>query len=687
MATTAPFLEFPVLYGKLDLERQSLEMPGTKRPGQTAHYRNASHPFIEANSPGTIHNFHEVFENGLYYSGAEALCLGERKLISKNPVRWSDSFEWQTYGTVDARRRAVGAGLYKLFQDGTLSSGALRTVGIWSRNIPNWQIVDLGLHLYHLVNVALYDTLGKDSVEYVINHAETSIIFASTQNIPLLLALVHKVPCLKIIVAMEELEPDVKTILTTWAQSQNIRLMLFSEIEELGSVPLPPSGEAIATICYTSGTTGVPKGALLSQQAMCSAAHCLMYGAKYEGEPLVEFSYLPLAHIFERIVALSTLTGGGCIGYGTGDPLRLIEDMQLIRPTILVSVPRVMNRVVAAAMATSTAGGLKGTLFNWAVQTKLQNFHANGETKHSLWDRVVFKKIQAVLGGRVKLLGLGSAPMSPASLEFLKIALGCDIIEGYGCTENCGAGSRANAPDFTSAGTVGPPNISMEFKLVDVPALGYTSEDKPNPRGEICTRGVNNFNGYYKDEANTKAALDDEGWLHTGDVGELDSKGRFTIIDRVKNIMKLSQGEYVAVEKIESVYSASPVAAQLFVYGDSLQSYLIAILIPDPLQLAPIASKVLGTTISPTETETLKEVVQDEKVIDALLHELDREAKKNGLKGFEKIKRIHVTLDLFTVEEGTITPTLKIRRKEAYKKYKQEIDTMYALPEPTRSPL
>ncbi|THH29715.1 hypothetical protein EUX98_g4475 [Antrodiella citrinella] len=699
-----PYLQFPVPYLKIDLDEQSLEVPGTKRAGQTAHYRNASLPFVGLDSPGTVKNLQEVFENGLYYGGPDAPCLGQRTLISKEPLRWADSLEWQSYGTVDARRRAIGSGIYKLFRDGVVGGGTLQTVGIWSRNVANWQLIDLSLHLFNLVNVALYDTLGRDSVEHVINHAETSIVFASTQNIPTLLQLSHRTPCLKVIVVIEELEEEAKCILTMWARSHNVKLMEFSEIEALGQAhpckPLPASSDAIATICYTSGTTGVPKGVVLTQGSLAIGAHALLYGGKFDGEPVVEFSYLPLAHIFERVVQLSVFVSGGSVGFGTGDPLRLIEDMQLVKPTILVSVPRVMNRIVAAAMAASKAPGLKGTLFNYALATKLANFRKNGETKHVLWDRLIFSKIQAILGGKLKMLGLGSAPMHPVGLEFLKISLGCQVIEGYGSTENCGAGGRAVAFDPTSAGTVGPPGISMEWKLVNVPALDYSSEDKPNPRGEICTRGATQFTGYFKDETNTKAAIDKEGWFHTGDVGELDSKGRFKIIDRVKNIMKLAQGEYVAVERIETMYSASPVVAQLYVHGDSLQSYLVAVLVPDPVQLASIASIVLKARVVPDDHGRLGQAIADPQVVDALFTELAKEGNKNDLKGyehivpvyptvrsqarrFEKIKRIHVTLDLCTVEEGTLTPTLKIRRKDAYNKWKGAIDAMYKLPEPT----
>lgn len=238
-------------------------------------------------------------------------------------------------------------------------------------------------------------------------------------------------------------------------------------------------------------------------------------------------------------------------------------------------------------------------------------------------------------------------------------------------TENCGTSARIWPNDPTSASRVGGPNVNTEIKLIDVPAMGYSSEDKPFPRGEICTRGDHCFKQYYKgliipniyilvidirnplDEKNTKSTVDEEGWIHTGDVGEIDECGRLRIIDRVKvgftthlvslfllinssyqNIMKLAQGEYVAIERVEGLYSASPIVAQLFVYGDSLQSYLLAVVVPDPVQLGAIASRVIGKRVPVEDTQTLAEAVRHPKVRDIILKELSKEARKADLKGY-----------------------------------------------------
>ncbi|KAF5386761.1 hypothetical protein D9615_001647 [Tricholomella constricta] len=438
----------------------------------------------------------------------------------------------------------------------------------------------------------------------------------------------------------------------------------------------------IASICYTSGTTSNPKGVVLTHANFALSTQSNLFGLQLPEEAIL-MSYLPLAHIYERVCELCVISVSGRIGYFTGDPLRLLEDAQLLKPNFFPSVPRVLNRVYQAAMAGGNIPGFKGNLFRKAIQVKLDKLHTTGDATHIFWDKLVFRKIQAVLGGQIQMMTSGSAPISADVMDFLKIAFACEVTEGYGMTENCATCAKAWPNDPTSSGTVGPPQPINEVKLIDVPAMGYTSEDKPNPRGELCVRGANCFKVYYKDEKNTKETVDDEGWLHTGDVAEIDQAGRIKIIDRVKNIMKLSQGEYVALEKIENLYSSSPAVAQIYIHGDSLQSYLLAVIIPDPVQLAGIASKVFGKKVTAEDLRELVAACKDERVNQEILSLITREAKKNGLKGFEMIKRIHLSLDPFSVEDGTLTPTMKIRRKDAYVKFKAELDQLYTLGEPT----
>ncbi|KAG6889706.1 hypothetical protein C0992_004335 [Termitomyces sp. T32_za158] len=656
----------------LPYDKQSVPVPGTKRPGQTAHYRNGIWGLTDINTPNVLKTLDEIFESGLSV-GKDQPFLGHRPITSTNPLKFAHQYVWQTYGDVDLRRRHVGSALASLFAKGELGGGEFNTVGIWSANRPEWQIIDIALQSYNMVSVSLYDTLGKDSVEYIIDHAHLTAVFCTSDHIPTLLKLAPKVNFVKLIVCIDDLTLEAKQILTEWAASQNIQLKQLREIESDGKAsPLEPiraTPDAVVSLCYTSGTTSNPKGAVLTHSNLALATQSNLYGLDLPDAASL-LSYLPLAHIYERICELCIIAVGGKIGYFTGDPLRLLEDAQLLRPDFFPSVPRVLNRVYQAAMAGGNVPGLKGNLFRKAIQVKLDRLHSTGDPTHYFWDKLVFRKIQAVLGGRVKLVTSGSAPISPDVMDFLKIAFACEVFEGL-------------PNDPSSSGTVGPPQPVNEIKLVDVPSMGYSSEDKPNPRGELCVRGANCFKVYYKDESNTKAAVDDEGWLHTGDVGEIDQVGRIKIIDRVKNIMKLAQGEYVALEKIENLYSSSPVIAQIYVHGDSLESYLLAVIIPDPVQLSTLASQVFGKRVMPQDLEELASACQDERVKQEILAIITKEAKRNGLKGFETIKRIHLSLNAFSVEDGTMTPTMKIRRKDAYNKFKKELDGLYSLGEPS----
>ena len=191
---------------------------------------------------------------------------------------------------------------------------------------------------------------------------------------------------------------------------------------------------------------------------------------------------------------------GGMIGYSTGSPLRLIEDLQVLKPNIIVSVPRVLNRIYQTIGANLKAPGLKGALLRRGVAVKLEKFKQTGDHTHPFWDKLVFNKVRAIIGGKVDLLGCGGAPLNPEIMDFLRVTLVCDVIQGYGMTENCGTCTRVFPGDPTAAGTVGLPQPVNEIKLVDVPSMGYSVLDKPHPRGEICVRGDNCFSEYYKSE-------------------------------------------------------------------------------------------------------------------------------------------------------------------------------------------
>ncbi|KAG8848283.1 hypothetical protein FRB96_001256 [Tulasnella sp. 330] len=647
----------------------------------------------------------ELFESGLAQA-ADRPCLGHRELIStgSEPAEWAPEYIWETYTEINIRRKAVGSAIEGLFRSGVCPAGTdFEGVGIWAINRPEWQIVDLAAGVYKKVTVALYDTLGPRAVEYVINHAELSVVFCSANHVSDLIKNSANCPTLRVIVSFDPIDAPTKALLLEAATKTGVMIKDFRErkssprtchkdessdtgqpnlsVESEGKKnpiePIKANLDQLASVCYTSGTTSDPKGVMLSHRALATAVLAHMHGLADMPVNWIVISYLPLAHIYGRVADMLALASGGCVGYFTGSPANLFLDMQILKPHMFPSVPRILTRLYSKVQAQAQAPGIKGALFRRAVDSKMYYFKSTGSVTSHVWDYLVFSQIQAMLGGRVKLIFMGSAPINKDVLAFLKISLSCkNLLEGYGLSETCACATRTLGDDPSAGGTVGGPSMSNELKLVDVPALGYHSTDKPNPRGEICVRGDNVFKKYYKDEKATNAAIESDGWFHTGDVGEVDSAGRFKIIDRVKNIMKLSQGEYVALEKVENVYSTHPIVKQSYIHGDSLQDFLVAIVVVEPKALSQIANKA-GCQFDHTSPAAFATAMEDPKVKKATLDSITVHAKKSGLKGFEMVRDIHLTSNQFTVENNTMTPTFKIRRKDAHKMYKDAIDAMY----------
>ncbi|KAG8986740.1 hypothetical protein FRB94_002959 [Tulasnella sp. JGI-2019a] len=677
----SPILKIVPALTTQQLPLQSVEVPNTKAPGQTAHYRNPKWNDLQGELGRAT--LPQLFESGLAQA-RDMPCLGHRKLISTGTEspKWAPEYTWETYAEVDARRKAIGSALEGLFRSGVCPPGKdFEAVGIWSINRPEWQIVDMAAGAYNKVSVALYDTLGPHAVEYVINHAELPIVFSTANHIGDLIKNSVNCPSLKVIVSIDPIDAATGGSLFEAATKTGVQIMEMAELEAQGRKnpiePIPATLDQLASVCYTSGTTSDPKGVMLSHRALASAALAHLHALTSLPPNWIVMSFLPLAHIYGRIAELLALSTGGCVGYYTGNPANLLPDMQVLKPHMFPSVPRILNRIYSQAQTQMAAPGIKGTVFRRAVDAKLAYFKSTGSVKSYVWDYFVFSHLQAMLGGRVSVIVTGSAPINKDMLDFLKISLSCEILECYALTETAACTTRTLADDPHASGTVGGPSMMNEIKLVDVPELGYRSTDTPNPRGELCVRGETVFSKYYKDEKSTEGALDADGWFHTGDVAEIDEVGRFRIVDRVKNIMKLSQGEYVALEKVDNVYSACPVVRQSYIHGESLQDFLVAIIVADPKALSQIADQA-GCGFDYKSPSALSAAMEDSKVKKATLDSMTAHAKKSGLKGFEMIRGIHLTSTQFTIENNTLTPTFKIRRKDAHKMYKDVIDSMYA---------
>jgi len=299
--------------------------------------------------------------------------------------------------------------------------------------------------------------------------------------------------------------------------------------------------------------------------------------------------------------------------------------------------------------------------------------------KHAFYDRIWGRKVAAGLGfDRCRGMVSGSAPIDPSLQQFLRIVFGNNFIQGYGLTETYAIALVQGEGDMT-AGNCGGVAPTNELCLMDVPDMDYLSTDKPYPRGEVLIRGPTVFKEYFKNEKETSAAVLPDGWFRTGDIGTVDELGRFKIIDRRKNVLKLAQGEYISPERIENVYLGNlSYLAQAYVHGDSDKAFLVAIFGIQADTFATFLTHLLGKEVKSTDLQALNAAAQEPNVRKAVLKELDRVGKKNKFNSYERVRAVRLLVEPFTIDNELLTPTLKLKRPQTAKKYRALIDEMYA---------
>jgi long-chain acyl-CoA synthetase len=536
--------------------------------------------------------------------------------LAEGPDGWSE-VSWAEAGRrVDALARGLAAH----------GVGHGDVVAILARTSLEWALLDWAVMSLGAVVVGLYPTSSPSEIEYILGHSEAVLVFVEDDE---QLAKVD---------AVRSALPQLR---------ETIRFADLGRVEADGAAhegPLPDvSEDDLATLIYTSGTTGPPKGCMLTHRNLVVAATKVDTGLT--GDADVVLLFLPMAHSFGRLVHQS----GAFHAYTTAfvaDPARTAEALERVRPTVLPAVPRVYEKIHAGVVSQlEEAGGAKRAIGLWAIAIGRRAAALRREGKpvpltlrlrERVADKLVFSKVREKLGGRLRLGISGAAPIAPDALEFFH-ALGLLVLEGYGMTENSSS-ATVNRPDRFRFGSVGQAVTGCELRLDD--------------DGELLVRSETVFAGYFKDEAATRSALTEDGWLRTGDIAQVDADGFVRIVDRKKDLIITAGGKNIAPQNLENALTASRFVSQALVVGDR-RPYIVALVALDDAAVAASGR-------------------DPEQLVQELVDDVNRDRTR-----VEQIKKFAILPRELSLEEGEITPTMKLKRRVVEEHFAAQIDALY----------
>ena len=535
-------------------------------------------------------------------------------------------------------------------------------VSIYSENFPAWAISDFSIMTCGGVTVTIFPTLPAAQAKYILFHSESEYVFVG-----------KKIQFEKVLGIRSELK-NLKKIITffDFDDSSFSDVMNFKELLNTGKEDFPKNkdiindrvnnidSEDIASFIYTSGTTGHPKGAMLSHKNFISNVDICskIFPIDHSDDFL---SFLPLSHVFERTAGHFLAIYIGASIYYAEKSEKVADNLPEVKPTLMVSVPRLYEKMHEKVLnKVEKDSFIKRKIFSWCIKTgnKYSTAYDKGkvnkllESRFKIADKLVFSKLKERVGGRIRFFISGGAALASDINEFFKNA-DLKIYEGYGLTETSPV-IACNTPEKNKVGTVGIAIEGIDVKI---------AED-----GEILVRGDNIMKGYYKDEIATKECIDSDGWFATGDIGFFDDEGFLTITDRKKNIIVLDNGKNIAPQPIESLLLGSKYISQILLFGDE-RKFISGLIVPNFEFLKDYAN---NHNISYTEIDDL---IKDEKIIDLYKNEI--ETLSINLANFEKVKKFTLLNGEFTIENGEMTPSLKLKRKVIEQKYKGIIDQMY----------
>lgn len=535
-------------------------------------------------------------------------------------------------------------------------------VGILAENRPEWAWVDYALLCTGIIAVPLYPTLPPQQAASILKHSGVRLLFVSTADqLAKVRPLRPDLPALEGLIVFDDVPTDDRSIET------------LRELMARGAAAMPPETEFraeakrarpedLATLIYTSGTTGDPKGVMLTHRNLYSNITAATKHVLTTEEGDATLSFLPLSHVFQRMVDYLIFGRGNTIAYVPvmDDVARALRE---VKPTIVVAVPRVYEKLYAKVLS---ATGVQRRIVLWARKVALdwaalklrdQRIPLGLRVQHAIADRLVYSKLRARLGGRIRFFVSGAAPLSPQIFQFFYGA-GVLILEGYGLTETSPV-TNVNTPEKLRMGTVGTAIPGTELRIA--------------ADGEILVRGPQVMKGYYRNEQATREMIDAEGWLHTGDIGAIDADGFLSITDRKKELLVTAGGKNVAPQPIQNAAKLSRFVAEAVLIGDR-RPFPVMLVVPNFDSLEEWAR---GRGI-PTEDRSA--LVRDARVREKLEQEVA--ARLDGFARYELPKKVLPLEREFSLDRGEITPSLKIRRKVVEQAYSSEIEALYAEPAP-----
>jgi long-chain acyl-CoA synthetase len=570
----------------------------------------------------------------------------EAALVSKVNGTW---IKTSTKQYID-QANAISRGLIKL---GIEANDKIAIISMTNRT--EWNICDIGILQTGAQDVPIYPTISEQDYEYVLNHSESKYVFVSCVEV---LEKINKikanVPSLKGVYSFEDINgcDSWKELIRLGNDNQELQEEVQKRMDAVNE-------DDLATLIYTSGTTGRPKGVMLSHKNIaCNAKHS-------KGRLPIEMgkskalSFLPVCHIYERMLLYMYQYCGVSIHFA--ESLETISDnLKEIHPDVMTAVPRLLEKVYDKIIAKGAdLTGVKKKLFFWAVELGLewQPYGQNGwlyEAKLKVARKLIFSKWQEALGGNLKAIASGSAALQPRLARVFNAA-GCPVMEGYGLTETAPV---VTVNDMRNGG----------FRIGSVGKVLPDTEIKIAEDGEILVKGPQVMQGYYKDPEQTAEVLKN-GYFHTGDIGEIDSDGFLKITDRKKSMFKTSGGKYVAPQLIENEMKQSSFIEQILVVGDGEK--MPAALIQPNWDWVHDWSKIKGNNISDDTTIACK----DEQLINRIQEEINKHNERFG--SWEKIKTFQLTPDVWSIEAGHLTPTMKSKRKVIKEMYKDLYEKLY----------